>query len=132
MLLQTVISLSMLVTIIRLMHHLELSENTFPIVFLSVCFFGQLAALTGMACAVPHLIKVGHVIFTLAMWVGAIFLNVHSLETLLILALLGFTLGTRWVYQHCLFAVARGSDATNDPMYDLLYVIPLAIIVSRW
>ena len=132
MLLETVVSLSMVVTTIRLAHHLGLTERTFPVVFLAVCLFGQLAALAGMAFAVPHLIKIGHVLFTLAMWVGAVFLNVHSLETLLILALLGFTLATRWAYQHCLFAVARGSQATNEPMYDLLYAIPLAIIVSRW
>ena len=81
MLLETVVSLSMVVTTIRLAHHLGLTERTFPVVFLAVCLFGQLAALAGMAFAVPHLIKVGHVIFTLAMWVGAIFLNVHSLET---------------------------------------------------
>ena len=122
----------MLVTTLRLVHHLELAHGSFPIVFLSVCVLGQVAALVGMACAVPHLIKVGHVLFTVSMWVGAIFLNVHSLDMLLISALLGFTLGTRWCYKHCLFAVARGSEATNEPMYDFLYAIPLAIIVSRW
>ena len=47
MLLETVVSRSMVVTTIRLAHHLGLTERTFPGVFLAVCLFGQLAALAG-------------------------------------------------------------------------------------
>ena len=100
--------------------------------FLGVCVLGQAFALLGMHANVSECIAVGHVVFTSALWLGALGVDgVRGVELALVGALAAFTLVTRHRFGYCLFAKVRGSTATNDVRYDVLYVVPLVLALAR-
>ena len=95
--------------------------------FLGACGAAQACALYGLRTGRAEAISAGHVGFTASVWLGALLLPRGSFELGLVQALLVFTLVTRRALGHCMFAHARGSNATGDPRYDALYAAPLAL-----
>ena len=100
-----------------------------PQLFLILCLIAQGIALKGLASRDARLTRIGHISFTVAVWVGSL-LN-DGFELWLIAFLAAFTLVTRRVLGHCMFARARGSTDTDDARYDLVYLIPLVVCIAR-
>ena len=92
--------------------------------FFGACLAGQLAALYGLAAGDARAVRAAHVVFTLAVWVGAWWLS-DARDLQLVAALCAVALATRRAYGACLFGLARGSTAVDDPRYDALYAVPL-------
>lgn len=113
-----------LVTVARLY-----APTTAPRCFLSVCLLGQLAALVGMALHDARLVRAAHVTFTSAMVYGSV--ATRGFELCAVAALCAFTVASRRALGYCMFAAARGSRATDEPAYDLLYAVPLAVALVR-
>ena len=111
-----------LVTVLTL-YRFAVCGSSLSMLFLGVCLLGQLCALHGMTAAKASFVFAGHVTFTLAMWVGSAIL--HGAELWLVTALAAFTVLSRRVLGHCLFAHARGSVDTDERIYDLVYLLPL-------
>lgn len=99
-----------------------------PSPLLVVCLVAQLLALCGLTFDFHNLTRMGHVAFTVMLWVGSF--TSRTVESALIVFLATFTLITRHVLGHCMFAHARGSSDTNDARYDALYVLPILIVLS--
>jgi hypothetical protein len=98
--------------------------------FLVACAAAQACAVAGLRTGRADLVRAAHVGFTAGVWVGALCLPRAALELRLVQALLVVTLATRRALGHCMFARARGSDATDDPRYDLVYAAPLLLSLA--
>lgn len=91
---------------------------------------GQFFALDGMLGSRSRAhVHVGHVTFTLAVWLGAFCTT--GPELTLVAALAAVAWGSRRALGHCMFSRARESTNTDDPRYDLLYALPLLVALRR-
>ena len=100
-----------------------------PNIFLVCCIGAQVCALIGLFTHTYALIRIGHIGFTLAMWIGSLICK--GFELGLVVLLLTITLFTRHLLGHCMFSHIRDSNDTNHHIYDLLYAIPLLFIFLR-
>ena len=98
--------------------------------FLGLCVLGQACAIAGLGTGDARAVCAGHYAFTGLLWVGVAVLP-RGPELALCGGLAAFTLVTRHALGHCMFSHARGSAATNDARYDLLYAVPLLVALRR-
>ena len=94
-----------------------------------MCLIVQVSALSGMLSGNTCLTSIGHIGFTLAMWVGSFATNEFELRMVAFLA--AFTVLTRRLLGHCMFAHARGSSSMKGFRYDAIYLIPLLVSILR-
>lgn len=113
------------VTVVRLAD----TSDSYTRLFLGMCVISQAVAIVGMRTQNAEYIAFGHVMFTLSMWIGSILTTGPDLA--LVAFLSAFTLVTRHVLGHCMFAKARGSTSTIDVEYDVLYAGPLLLSLYR-
>lgn len=97
--------------------------------FLGLCVLGQMAAIAGMRTKCALYIASAHIVFTSSLWIGSMITS--DLELRLIAFLCVFTLATRHLLGHCMFAKARGATTTNDVKYDAFYIVPLVLSLYR-
>lgn len=114
-------------TVVRCAHAVRYGR---PVVtFLSACVLAQMVGLYGLVCRVNPCIEISHVGFTVLIWIGAF--TTKGVDRMLVQSLALFAWMSRRVLGHCMFARARGSTATDDARYDLLYAVPFFICYHR-
>jgi hypothetical protein len=116
------------VTVVRLAD----TSDSYTRLFLGMCVISQAVAIVGMRTQNAEYIAFGHVIVH-TLYVDRIDPHYHGTgpDLALVAFLSAFTLVTRHVLGHCMFAKARGSTSTIDVEYDVLYAGPLLLSLYR-